>query len=716
MSGLFPTYLLIYLFRPASILRVAWGVGCFVLLQVHVYAQPLPAALPYSATYGLPRLSTYVPVLQDQATTGRGSYRFADRYLTNLQPEDAGEWQQGAYGKVWRIGLHAPQARSLYLTLSSFHLTEGVRLYLYAPGYHDMMGYDAKDTNKWGTLSTPVIGGDRLIVELNIPPGHDTYGSLIISKVYRGFREPGQEGYGGQTDTRTGTCYEGINCAQGRNWQTEKRAVVRIVSDGQMSTGTLIANTGGTSEPYVITANHTMFNRTKAAEAVFYFNDEYPACDKGSAVTSYTLSGSSLVATDQAQDFSLLRLHEVPPASYMPYYAGWDVSGNRPRRAATIHHPWGADKQIAMEYHPLQSVVFTIGNTSSAAWRVAHWEAGTTQPGSSGAPLFNEHHRLTGVLAGGGADCSDPADDYFSKLSQAWEQTPDPAGQLRHWLDPLQTGATTTDGYDPYGFSASYCDTVWNLERAAPPALSREGFAWGSISGHNPAHHTRFAEKFRSVTSNRLPGCYFHIAEVPADKPLFPIKVTVWEGTSYPEKEVYSKLIFSDELRAHSLHYIAFDSLVTVQGTFFTGYEIDYDDGASRFAVYHSPRGNPSRAGSMYVYDGTWHKADELYPDLAPLSLRIGQVHCYGNIAGPEGEGHYIYPNPARDYVSINTPAGEVVYEARCTDSKGRTVPVALSYDPAGQELHFSLPPGSYYLTLITYSHVYTTRLLVLPN
>ncbi len=78
-------------------------------------------------------------------------------------------------------------------------------------------------------------------------------------------------------------------------------------------------------------------------------------------------------------------------------------------------------------------------------WRVKHWDIGFTERGSSGAPLFDQHHRIIGTLSGGKSECDAPYDDYFQKLSESWNATT----QLRHWLDPVSSGVTVMDGFDP---------------------------------------------------------------------------------------------------------------------------------------------------------------------------------------------------------------------------------------------------------------------------
>jgi hypothetical protein len=51
-----------------------------------------------------------------------------------------------------------------------------------------------------------------------------------------------------------------------------------------------------------------------------------------------------------------------------------------------------------------------------------------------------------GTLTGGQASCSFPYNDYFTRFDYAWDYYPEPARQLRHWLDPDNTGVMTLGG------------------------------------------------------------------------------------------------------------------------------------------------------------------------------------------------------------------------------------------------------------------------------
>ncbi|MGB0917986.1 MAG: T9SS type A sorting domain-containing protein, partial [Flavobacteriales bacterium] len=94
--------------------------------------------------------------------------------------------------------------------------------------------------------------------------------------------------------------------------------------------------------------------------------------------------------------------------------------------------------------------------SGAETWRIGAWEEGTTEPGSSGSPLFDQNKRIVGQLYGGSASCNllnDP--DYYGKFSTSWDG-PSNSTRLRNWLDPDNTGTSTVDGYDPFTPNVAY--------------------------------------------------------------------------------------------------------------------------------------------------------------------------------------------------------------------------------------------------------------------
>jgi PKD repeat protein len=426
-----------------------------VILSAQIEAPGAPRSLglrlksiPESITFpGLSKveaakyISTISPALKPMI--------FAYPFNTDLSADRDGTWETLKDGSsIWRLTVCSPDALSLNLIFSRFSLPPGASVYLYTPDYRIIHGAFISDSqSSSGELATAPLQGDRITVELNLPANPEFKPELEISQVshdFKGFFEL-------SAIEKSGSCNVDINCSAGAAWQTEKRAVVKFIRGGVwLCSGALINNTRNDGKALLLTANHTIGNENHAINSVFFFKYERPTCGSGTG-TYLSLSGSKLLATTDKVDFSLVELSTPPPKNYEPYYAGWDRKiYSYLDTVSCIHHPNGDVKKISKSFHRVLTADFGGGYDTNTHWKISAWNIGTTEPGSSGSPLFNTDHRIVGDLTGGDANCDSNFNDYFQKLSVSWDKYPDSSDQLKHWLDPDETGALVVNGYDPY--------------------------------------------------------------------------------------------------------------------------------------------------------------------------------------------------------------------------------------------------------------------------
>ena len=151
----------------------------------------------------------------------------------------------------------------------------------------------------------------------------------------------------------------------------------------------------------------------------------------------------------QGSDFLLVEVEDPIDTSWVPFFAGWDASGNPGQGGVGIHHPSGDRKKISTYGGTLTT---SSGYAPGAHWKV-YWIAtetnhGVTEGGSSGSPIFNESHHIVGTLSGGSSFCTAPyAPDLYGKMNRHWEVSglPDTL-QLSAFLDPMATGQLTMNG------------------------------------------------------------------------------------------------------------------------------------------------------------------------------------------------------------------------------------------------------------------------------
>lgn len=700
---------------------------CFINSLVYtIFSQVQQHAVPFSASENLYPLTYYIAMppidsfsLYQKAETGEvytKQFQFAYTIYTDLDTYNSGEWTETASGRVWRLGIYSENAYSIYISMQ-YLLEPGASLFVYGPGYEDMRGaFTSYNNNSSEVLSVVPVLGDKLIIELNIPVCQQSFGKLKITKIYHDyyniFNSPLFSGLKSSND-----CDEDINCANGRYWQTEKRSVCKIISNGGMGTGTLVGNTSKTGKPYLISAYHLISSTEIAAEALFIFNYETTGCSEDITTNFNSLSGASILSTtDHRIDFTLMELYERPPLSYRPFYAGWDARNIIARKSACIHHPFGNIKQIAVELHPLIIEDINMDFDPGSTWKVSHWEVGYTGQGSSGAPLFDEQHRVIGTLTGGRSTCNYPIDDYFTKFGVSWDTYPDPSNQLKYWLDYAKTGQLVIDGYDPYGFNPDYCDTSWNFSVNDKLGLLSVGMDWGWASGHNSAGFSQFAERFESPGLIQINGAYLYVAKAHSANSLAHIELKVWEGNQYPEKECYSELIFIKDLIPERVNFISFDSVLSIPGTYFVGYKINYSDAADSFALYQTLDREYAKAPTMYIFNEGWYLSDDPVTLSFTTSLALGISACYGNILAPSTNILNVYPNPCKNKIILKIPGNEPIFEVKCYDNNGRQVSIMLEQTDDSNMLYFNLSTGIYYLKIITSEKPYSARFVVLKD
>ncbi len=702
----------------------------FISLSRGIWSQINTDGIPYSFSDKLPSVAKFVKMPDfdpgllikednEQQLKGNKSFRFAKEFNIDLTPDNAGEWTNTDGGQAWRIGIQSHNAHSLYLTFGLFRLEPGVKLFVYTPGYAEFRGaFTKKNNNNFNILSIAPLPGDELIVELDIPKGTSEFGILHVTKVFHDYRNAfGKKITNNLKDSYDeDSCFVNINCPAGAYWQTEKKAICKLIAGSELCTGTLIANTLGDKTPYFLTAYHCISDTGVAAGAMVVFNFEQPYCGATVDTQVQILSGASLIATtDHKLDFTLLKLNEIPPLSYKPYYAGWDISTFPPQGVACIHHPLDLGKKISIANNSLVTEDFGQNFDSLSTWKVSHWDVGTTSRGSSGSPIFNPQHRIVGTLTGGEADCGNPVNDYFTKFYLSWQYYPDKNNQLKAWLDPENSGLSKMDGYDPYGFNMEFCDTTWNIFNGEKLELSSLGLNWGWISGHNSSSFSQFAEKFYSPVPLKIFGISLNVAKAYYSQQLSNISVKIWEGTSLPSKEIYSKIVFLKNIQPNAVNFISFDSVINVPGDFFIGYSINYSLPGDSFAVYHAANRNRGPS-TMYVFNGDWHSIDDLTSPAMFTSLGIKAIECYGKSHVPEVINAIAYPNPCKNYVNIRISDGITVNGVVCFDMIGKVVPITYQCSDGNILVNFNLPSGIYFIKVMTKAGILILRIMEIHN
>lgn len=384
------------------------------------------------------------------------SYRVGIEVPVSITSENSGQWDTiPGLGRIWRVSIVCNGAQGIGLSYNELDLPEGSDLYIYTPDNKYVIGaFTSNEVPPAQKFATRPIPGDEIVLEY-FQPSQVKEKSLIdisgISYIYRNFEIPAS-GY--KSPANSGPCEVNVNCTEGQNWEKQKQGVVKIqakVGGGYIyCTGSLVNNTSQDFGRLLLTAAHCSKSSGITATVddlkqwIFYFNYEYADCSF-SATPTMTVVGATQLAkgdktSDIGSDFLLLNLNSKIPASYHPYYCGWDAGNGNSSSGVCIHHPEGDVKKISTYTSFLVSG--TWGSTPNTHWLVRFAETtngwGVTEGGSSGGPLFDNEGFIIGTLTGGQSGCDNTnGEDSFGKLSYSWKSNGTTADmQLQPWLDP----------------------------------------------------------------------------------------------------------------------------------------------------------------------------------------------------------------------------------------------------------------------------------------
>lgn len=363
-------------------------------------------------------------------------------------------------GRVqWVLDIESAGASSIDLTFEKFFLPAGAELYVFDPEFQQVRGpFTDADNRSHGKLAVPLVMGAKARVVLRVAPAQMDFVQLDFGTAYAGFREWWKD-----TAKAVGDCNVDVACAVGNPWRQQMQAVARTTLSGRLCTGNLLNNTAADRKMYFITANHCRVTPDNAALISVFWNYQNSSCRTPGAIGSGGVGDGSLGQSQSGaffrsksssdtevsnSDFALLELDDAPSPAFNVFWSGWDRRDTLPSAGTGIHHPAGEVKRISFENQALTVTNYleTLPGLRTHL-RVADWDLGTTEGGSSGSGLWNPDKRLVGVLSGGFAACGNDLSDWYGRMASAWEGIGGTADRrLRDWLDTTNTGALAIDG------------------------------------------------------------------------------------------------------------------------------------------------------------------------------------------------------------------------------------------------------------------------------
>jgi lysyl endopeptidase len=585
------------------------------------------------------------------------SFHFAHSFEVLLTPQNSGKWYATTAVNVWQLRIRSVGAYSLNLIFDQFQLPENARLFLISAKTGEVKGaYTSANNSESLILAIEPVEGEELTVQYEEPVDVAFPGQLRIAKVAHDF-------IGIVSDPRiprgvSGSCNLNVNCDLVNGTENIRDAVCRIIIEGvEICSGTLINNTSLDGTPYLLTAYHCINTEKNAQSTVFLFNFESPYCSSIIGDVTRSLSGSTLKASLNVLDFSLVKLNTIPPYNYRPYLAGWNRKNSAPLYSMSIHHPQGDIKKVATDKDPATTASFnSVGSyLTNGFWQISRWDKGTTEVGSSGGPLFDQNQYLIGTLTGGAATCTLPTNDYFEKFALSWNQRIDSMSrQLKYWLDPINSNLEKLNGMSLYS-GKLLCKPVTNFKdndvHAAiqiSSGLTKKGY-W---TGTNLLGYTNFAEQFKFSKNCEIQGITLGVAKIKSTYANSYIDVQVYGGTDKPEVLLYSEKFDAKKFWNDGMNYLPFKNSVKTTGTFFISYNIAQMNSSDTLAIYMANR-TADVTNSFYLKNQSgWSKYNSTNDLGNGSALLMEIVAC--NIDDPNDvnelkanqAGAQFFPNP----------------------------------------------------------------------
>lgn len=431
------------------------------------------AYLPAAPLHVMPAVDAAALMAEDaqRAEQGiKGPFRFGFNHHPDITSTSNGIWTTLPNGDaVWRVAIECPGAFSINFEFNDYIVPDGGQVFVYNDLGETLGAFTAESNPGHTILGVTQLPGDRITIEYVEPAAVRGEGFLRIGQVTHAYRDlfRSMKGLGD-----SGSCNNNVICPVGDPWRDQIRSVAMITVGGSgICTGQLINNCNNDGTPYFLTANHCLGGNNSW---VFRFNWNSPTCaSTTNGPTNQTVSGSSLRANNAASDVALLQLNSVPPASYNVFYTGWDKSGTAPTASTAIHHPSGDIKKISFD----DDAATQASWGGAACWRIANWEDGTTEGGSSGSGLWNQNGLLIGQLFGGQASCSNNVNDYYGRFSTSYPFLQTWLGNCGNTLQgyPLASTVGMDEAAGDAGLAIAPNPTQGLFSVALPPALHTGG-------------------------------------------------------------------------------------------------------------------------------------------------------------------------------------------------------------------------------------------------
>jgi lysyl endopeptidase len=322
-----------------------------------------------------------------------------------------GHWHTTSEGgSYWTLTIESPEAKAMRVHLENLTIPDGGHVMVYnRNNVTEIYGpYRQSDLYGFAELWTASIFGPVVTLEYYVPPGVEpaAVAGLQVTEITHLYVDLST-----LLSPQLLTCHNDLACNAG--WASEGNGVAGLGTIGGTAgvlwcSGALLNDfDNDTFVGYFLTANHclngsdsALGTQAQANTVEYYWRYQRPTCNGTApdpATVPRTATGADLISRqtrNAGNDHAFLRIRGALPGGLT--FAGWDTTAFSNGNASTgIHHPDGSFKRISFG---------TIHSSDTNYWNV-NWSSGTTEPGSSGSPVFDSSRRLRGQLWGDNRTC-----------------------------------------------------------------------------------------------------------------------------------------------------------------------------------------------------------------------------------------------------------------------------------------------------------------------
>ena len=332
-----------------------------------------------------------------------------------------GTWDWTQEGKrVWRVTVRSTGARALRLRFEEFKVSGAVWLYSNESNGPQVGPYSDEGPHGDGSFWSEFVFAESVTVEYvpdDMSTASDRLPFRILSVAHIADEMfPASIGVGKGPGTQPRSlagCHLDVSCypdMQKRTQPSVARIYITTAIESATCTGFLISTRYQSDDRLLfLTSGHCIRTREEARDASFLWNYQTEECHgspdwqqwANPLVKTY---GATLVVSkdDRDDDFALLVLSKDDVQAATGWLAeGWDLGEVRTGEpVSTVGHPDSSFKRVAFG----RTVDVRWRGRSSRGFQTIQWRTGTTEPGSSGSPVFKgtgENRRVVGILAAG---------------------------------------------------------------------------------------------------------------------------------------------------------------------------------------------------------------------------------------------------------------------------------------------------------------------------